>query len=82
MNINEFIDRLFDALNESRLLPIKDIAAKCGFTSVYYFDRVFKRCLGFTPSEYRRWAVVRPEDNEGEDPANAKKTRGKKTAQK
>ncbi len=27
MNINEFKDRLFDALNESRLLPIKDIAA-------------------------------------------------------
>ena len=45
-------------------MPINAIAAKCGFTSVYYFDRVFKRFSGFPPSEYRRWAVGRPEDGE------------------
>ena len=60
-------------------MSIKDIAAKCGFTSVYYFDRVFKRYMGFTPSEYRRWAVALPIGKEGNDPTS-KKTRKKKTA--
>lgn len=65
---------------QSSDMPIKDIAAKCGFASVYYFDRVFKRCLGFTPSEYRRWAVMRPEGNEEESPPPAKKARTKKSS--
>ena len=29
------------------------IAEKCGFTSITYFYKVFKKANGITPSEYR-----------------------------
>lgn len=34
--------------------PISDIAEKCGFSSAYYFIRVFKSNVGITPGEYRK----------------------------
>lgn len=33
---------------------VSDIAAKCGFSSAYYFGRVFKSNVGITPGEYRK----------------------------
>ncbi len=34
-------------------LPIADIAERCGFNSIVYFDKAFKSVTGFTPGEYR-----------------------------
>ena len=34
--------------------PISEIAEECGFTSFYYFCRVFKRQTGLTPSQFRK----------------------------
>lgn len=42
---------------QSENIPIKDIALKCGFSSLYYFDRVFKRHTGITPTNYRHVAL-------------------------
>ena len=35
-------------------LPLKEIAARCGFTSANYFGRCFKRATGLSPANYRR----------------------------
>lgn len=35
-------------------IPISDVALKCGFSSLYYFSRLFKRSTGLSPSEYRK----------------------------
>jgi len=53
-----------DYLNELRIssakellavsgINIGDIAEKCGFSSLYYFSRLFRQKTGITPSEYR-----------------------------
>lgn len=34
-------------------LRVLDISMKCGFASLTYFNRVFKRITGFTPKDYR-----------------------------
>ena len=34
--------------------PISEISEECGFTSFYYFCRVFKRRTGLTPSQFRK----------------------------
>ena len=36
---------------------IKDVALKTGFSTVYYFDRTFKKHTGYTPSQYRKIAT-------------------------
>ena len=33
---------------------ITDIASKCGFSSVNYFDRVFKEYTNTTPFQYKK----------------------------
>lgn len=38
-------------------VPIKDIAARCGFTTVQHFSRVFKEQTDKTPAQYRKEAV-------------------------
>jgi AraC-like DNA-binding protein/mannose-6-phosphate isomerase-like protein (cupin superfamily) len=38
-------------------LPVKAIAEKSGFASVYYFSRVFKARMGMSPSQYRASAA-------------------------
>lgn len=37
---------------ESNLYSIADVAAKCGFSNVYYFSRVFKKITGIPPSKF------------------------------
>lgn len=34
--------------------PVKDIAGRCGFTSVEHFQRTFKRVIGTSPGAWRR----------------------------
>ncbi len=43
---------------------IRDIAVKTGFSTVYYFDRIFKSHTGFTPSQYRMIAMNWTEEDE------------------
>lgn len=45
---------------QTSAIPIKDISTKCGFSTVYYFDRIFKRYTGITPTTYRNQAVRLP----------------------
>lgn len=40
-------------------LPIKDIAARCGFKTVNHFNRRFRQYASVTPNEFRRVAVER-----------------------
>lgn len=39
---------------DARMHPISVIAAKCGFNDVSYFNRVFRKRYGCTPSDMRR----------------------------
>lgn len=41
-------------LLSNRELRIIDVAAQCGFTNIYHFNRYFKRECGMTPTQYRR----------------------------
>lgn len=40
-------------------LATKEIAERCGFQDCYYFYRIFKENVGFTPSQYRLCNKVR-----------------------
>jgi AraC-like DNA-binding protein len=33
--------------------PVADIAKECGFTTVNYFNRIFRNIMGVSPGEYR-----------------------------
>ncbi|PYI57551.1 hypothetical protein DLM86_00225 [Paenibacillus flagellatus] len=37
-----------------RDMPITEVAERCGFCNLNYFDKVFKEQCGFTPLEYRK----------------------------
>ncbi len=52
--------RLERACGLLRLTPdrVTEVAAKCGFTSIYTFSRAFRAAYGKTPMEYRRGAIV------------------------
>jgi len=41
-------------LNGKRVLPVREVAERCGFRSQSVFNRQFKKRLGTTPSEYRK----------------------------
>lgn len=55
---NEYITalRINKAKNElsSTDKSIKNISLECGFTSPYYFSKVFSKTVGVSPSEYRK----------------------------
>ena len=38
---------------------ISETAFACGFTSIQYFNKVFKRYLGCSPSDFKKWTAVR-----------------------
>ncbi len=35
-------------------VPVQEIAARCGYTSAYYFSRAFRKLTGVSPTDYRR----------------------------
>ena len=35
-------------------LPIKEVAAACGFEDAYYFSNFFKKQFGISPTSFRR----------------------------
>lgn len=43
-----------------RSVRIADVAMECGFGDVSYFNRMFKKCVGVTPTEYRHSRARRP----------------------
>lgn len=43
------------------LLPIKEVAGKCGFESIEVFYRCFRRICGVTPAQYRKRYSVYPD---------------------
>lgn len=47
------ITRACELLNNEPTLNIKNIAEKCGFQSINYFNKTFKETMGMTPSQYR-----------------------------
>ncbi|MBQ8409990.1 MAG: helix-turn-helix domain-containing protein [Clostridia bacterium] len=47
------IARAKELLTAEYLSPV-DVAERCGFSSVSYFCRVFKKSVGITPSEYKK----------------------------
>ena len=47
------IARAKELLTAEYLSP-KEVAERCGFSSVSYFCRVFKKSVGITPSEYKK----------------------------
>lgn len=38
-------------------MPVSEVAEKCGFSDVKYFNRVFKKYTGVTPSEYKKQEI-------------------------
>lgn len=48
------------ALLVAEPVPVSHIAERCGFSSVYYFPRLFRRRVGMTPTEYRSGASRQP----------------------
>ncbi len=42
---------------ESNMMTMTEIADACGFSSLYYFSRVFKSRCGISPSEYKKQYV-------------------------
>lgn len=39
------------------IMPVKQIAERCGFTNAYYFSRIFREIVMLSPSEYRRISI-------------------------
>lgn len=46
-------------------VPIRSVAAQCGFQSEYYFSRFFREKMGMTPSEFR--LKMQEEQDESEE---------------
>ncbi len=41
------------SLLETRSLTVTEVAARCGFSDVYYFSKIFKQICGISPSKWR-----------------------------
>ena len=39
-------------LLQTEYINISQTAEICGFSDIYYFSRLFKKCMGISPSEY------------------------------
>jgi AraC-like DNA-binding protein len=51
--INNYRIETASSLLKVSTLSITDIALECGFDNISYFNRVFKKQLGYTPTEFR-----------------------------
>ncbi len=65
--------RVFHAADELLYTdaPITLVAYDCGFTSAAFFNKVFKKAYGVTPSEFRKQAVKQREPEEHEEDTRA-----------
>ena len=58
MSVSQYLQRERVARAKALLcegkLPVTQIAARCGFADVAYFNRVFKALENTTPTQYRR----------------------------
>ena len=45
-------------LLQSTDLPVGEICSLCGYTSLYYFDRVFKKEFGMQPQQFRKQSFL------------------------
>lgn len=45
-------------LLQSTDLPVGEVCTQCGYTSLYYFDRVFKKEFGMQPLQFRKTCVL------------------------
>lgn len=52
--LNEYRLNMAGLLLETTQEPVIDVALRCGYENVSYFNRLFKRHFGITPSRYRR----------------------------
>ena len=55
------IDKKIDhakVLLESTDMSVTDISDYCGFSSVYYFSRIFKRRMELSPTDYRHTILI------------------------
>lgn len=57
--INNYRIETAATLLEAGKLSITDISLECGFDNVSYFNRVFKKHLGCTPTEFRLKFIYR-----------------------
>lgn len=48
------ISRACDLLTKDKNRKIEDISQDCGFNSVAYFNKTFKKVMGISPREYRK----------------------------
>ena len=46
-----------ESLLSDTALPVKEVAAACGFDNEYYFSNFFKKRVGMSPSLYRKTAT-------------------------
>ena len=58
INISEYVNRLRVEMAKTALQftdkSITDIGYEVGFSDTAYFTRMFKKCIGVTPKEYRK----------------------------
>ncbi len=59
------------ALLEHSVLPIADIARRCGFSTHTHFSTRFRDAIGMTPAEYRRCSVGGSGGDAAKSPARA-----------
>ncbi len=56
------IEKSKAVLSESDI-PIIDVALKCGYENISNFNRMFRRIVGISPSEYRKQKRLKKENN-------------------
>jgi len=56
-------------LLEAEQMSVQDISGEVGYENLAFFRRLFKRCTGLTPGQYRR--MFRPFSNAADVPIRA-----------
>ncbi|WP_292274940.1 helix-turn-helix transcriptional regulator, partial [Mesorhizobium sp.] len=51
--LQQRLQRAAKLLTKADFLPVKEVAVLCGFDDPNYFSKVFRRCYGITPTQFR-----------------------------